>query len=95
VIREPPPRKGAAAANANYGMLLATLLNVPAIFGPSTLKAATRTSAIRAAIKPYSIAVAPDSSLVNRLIKADIVDPIRSRNIATRDIISHVTLNPR
>jgi hypothetical protein len=46
-------------------MLLPTLLKVFPILGPSVVKAATNASAMSAAINPYSIAVAPDSSATN------------------------------
>jgi hypothetical protein len=42
--------------------------NVAVRFVPSVVRAATITTATSAAIKPYSIAVAPDSSLLKREI---------------------------
>jgi hypothetical protein len=52
----------------NYGRALATLLKVPFKVELMLTKAVITPTEIIAAIKPYSIAVTPDSSLKNRNI---------------------------
>ena len=54
-MSQPPPEKG----EADYFSELLTLVKTPFRFEPRPLTAAMMASAIPAAIRPYSIAVAP------------------------------------
>lgn len=71
VLREPrcalPPARFFDYAVAQL-RLLATLVNAPLRFVPTALTAPMITTAMRAASKPYSMAVAPDSSKKKRAI---------------------------
>ena len=54
--------------------MVATVLKMPLRFVPTNWNAAMAATAIRAAIRPYSIAVAPLSSLKSLVIVVSITD---------------------
>src|SRR4051812_30776732 len=62
----------ALLGRAAYGRLLATLPKVFDSLPPSVGSTAAMATATRAAIRPYSIAVAPDSSCMKRETNLDI-----------------------
>src|SRR4051794_28015905 len=60
-------RQGQDLEGAGYGSFELTVVKVPASLVPMAVRAVTSTTATRAAIRPYSMAVAPDSSFMKRV----------------------------
>src|SRR5260221_10879252 len=61
-----PWRVAMPATSDHHLRLVETVVNVVESLGPTAVTAPMMTTAIRAAIKPYSIAVAPESSRTKR-----------------------------
>jgi hypothetical protein len=59
--------RGGAARRSGHFMLLDTFVNVPMSSVPTVVMAVIAATAIRDAMRPYSMAVAPESSLTKRL----------------------------
>jgi hypothetical protein len=66
-------------------MVVVTVLNVVPICEPSPRAAAMMPTAISAAIRPYSMAVAPDSSFAKRTTNFVMITPSRASTVALSD----------